>query len=56
MPRGPSLTDWQIIEALRLRDVGLTYQQIADDLGRTQAGWHTRLTRVDRELAESEAA
>lgn len=47
MTRFPNLTDWQILEALRLRDSGCTYQQIADDLGRSSETWRAALKRVE---------
>lgn len=49
MPRGPSLTDWQILEGLNLRALGWTPEQIAADLGRSPQCWYARFKAIDAE-------
>lgn len=52
MPRGPALTDWQVIEALRLRDAGATFAEIAADLGRSPQAWWARIRAIEAEAPD----
>lgn len=53
--RGLSMSDAEILAALRLRDEGVSYAEIARRLGRTERAWQMRVSAVHRELEASEA-
>lgn len=53
--RGPEIPYEAILAALRLRDEGLTYAEIARRLGRDERSWRARIVAVHRDLEASEA-